>query len=102
MISAIDLLISKYLSGNTTIEENTELLHWMEVSEENRIYFSRQKAIWLFSENEEQAHHEEKWEQLKYKLQNSPSAIHHIRDYKPVHFRAYSVVNLMNSFFYPA
>lgn len=74
-ISKIDLLISNCLSGNNTDAQNTELMQWMETAEENRIYFSRQKALWLSAEQEISAHQEEKWVQLKYKLQERRSNI---------------------------
>ncbi|HEY4784575.1 MAG TPA: FecR domain-containing protein [Bacteroidales bacterium] len=69
-MSAIDLLISNYLSGNATSAQYEELKHWLEASKENRIYFSQQKVLWLYSEEKATDNQKEKWEQLKFKLKS--------------------------------
>jgi ferric-dicitrate binding protein FerR (iron transport regulator) len=45
-MAKIDSIIQKYLREKTTEEENQQLLHWMEGSEENRIQFFAEKDIW--------------------------------------------------------
>lgn len=72
-ISTVDGLINNYLSGSATLAQNEELMQWLEASDENRIYFSQQKALWLYSEKEIPGNHEEKWEQLKYRLSEHSS-----------------------------
>jgi len=73
-ISPIDLLISCYLSGNTTPDQNAELMKWLEASKENSIYFSQQQALWMYSEKDIPNHQDVKWERLKYKLKEQPES----------------------------
>jgi ferric-dicitrate binding protein FerR (iron transport regulator) len=70
-ISHIDLLISNYLSGNSTDAQFKELEQWIRASEANSIYFSQQKALWLYSGEEGSADKNERWKQLKYKIAES-------------------------------
>lgn len=42
----IDIAIARYFAGEATPEEIDMLLHWVEESEENRLYFFRQKDVW--------------------------------------------------------
>lgn len=42
----IENIISKYLQGNTTEQENEQLLQWIEESEENKKVFFAEKDIW--------------------------------------------------------
>jgi transmembrane sensor len=68
-ISAIDLLISKYLSGNTTPEEEHEFLKWMENSTVNKDYYIQSQLLWFNSEKKDSGKNENRWEQLQLKLQ---------------------------------
>jgi len=42
----IDELISNYLLGSISTEENSELNNWLNASIDNQRYFSEQKALW--------------------------------------------------------
>jgi transmembrane sensor len=68
-ISAIDLLIGKYLSGNATPNEVKEFLHWLEGSSQNREYYAQSQMLWLNSENIPQGENQNRWEQLQLKMQ---------------------------------
>lgn len=67
-ISAIDLLISKYLSGNTTSHENEEIIHWLEASSDNCNKLAREKAVWLAADSMVNQISSERWEQLQARL----------------------------------
>lgn len=67
-ISTIDLLISKYLSGNATGSEILEFLDWMNASPDNCTYFAQYKIIWLKSIEQNPISKELRWEQLQSRL----------------------------------
>jgi len=46
MDKQIDILITKFLSGNTTEKENRELQNWRHVNSENETYFDAFQAAW--------------------------------------------------------
>jgi ferric-dicitrate binding protein FerR (iron transport regulator) len=68
-IGSKELLISKYLSGNSSAEESEELLHWVGLSEENRLYFSQFQLIWVQSEEEKHTN-DNHWEQLLNRIED--------------------------------
>lgn len=45
-----DVLITKYLAGETNGKEEAELKNWLDLSEENRQYFVQLKHVWNSSE----------------------------------------------------
>lgn len=51
----IDILITRYLSGEANNEDLKELRDWTERSEENRKTFQKYKNIWDSSGNREKA-----------------------------------------------
>lgn len=69
-IESLDLLISKYLSGNSTPAEDGELMHWLNASEENRQYYAKCKLAWLQVEFVTNQTSQNKWEQLQSRIEN--------------------------------
>lgn len=69
-IEPIDLLISNYLSGNSSPDEEQELLNWLNQSENNRILFSKYKMAWVKAEQNTEQTKINKWEQLREKIKN--------------------------------
>jgi len=41
-----DILIAKFLAGETNREEEKELVEWLNLSDENKKYFQQMKIIW--------------------------------------------------------
>jgi hypothetical protein len=79
-INLIDLVISKYLSGNVTPEDFALLSDWLKTSEENRNYFVQQKALWLGANEHLNSPNEEKWELLKFRLEERQQSKHQERN----------------------
>ncbi len=67
-ISTVDLLISKYLSGNASGSEILEFMDWMNASPDNCTYFAQYKIIWLKSVEHNPIPKELRWEQLQSRL----------------------------------
>lgn len=51
MLESKEILIAKYLSGNISSEENTELAGWLKASSLNQVEFNRIKKLWDTSLN---------------------------------------------------
>lgn len=68
-ISEIELLISKYLSGNASDVEIKDFLHWLTVSSQNRKYYAQSQMLWFNSETKSQENNQNQWELLQLKIQ---------------------------------
>ncbi|HEX3010388.1 MAG TPA: FecR domain-containing protein [Bacteroidales bacterium] len=68
-MDSMDLLISKYLSGNATPAESDELIQWLNSSPENRMYFSQQKLLWLRLEKADKVTADNRWEELQSRIE---------------------------------
>jgi transmembrane sensor len=52
-MSNIDNIITKIISGNSSLEDQKELSIWLNKSEENKLYFEEQKKLWNIIEKKE-------------------------------------------------
>lgn len=94
-IEPVDLLIGKYLSGNTTPEEEKELMQWMKVSDENSRYFTEFKFAWLKTENSDQVTGKNKWEQLQMRIENREhTALEYVNEIEETKERSFRIIRM--------
>lgn len=68
-------LTAKYLSGNISSEERTELLSWAEKNEDNRQYFDDMIHLWAASEQSEndfEANMDQAWNKISGAIEEKP------------------------------
>ncbi len=71
-------LISKYLSGNTSAQEEKELFDWLKEHPANEALFDQSKSIWKVSlglKKESEDITEKAWEDFKHLAENEPENI---------------------------
>ncbi|MCB0705391.1 MAG: FecR domain-containing protein [Saprospiraceae bacterium] len=67
-------LIAKFLAGESTPEESSELMTWMEASESNRAYFDTMEAVWSAAEPTSETFFENDWESSWTQVENAIQA----------------------------
>jgi len=102
-MNEIDLLILKYLSKKSSVEEQAELLKWLEEKEENQIYFRSLKDTYDLTTIDSVINDSElsiQWKIFSRSVQNTPvKSVRNFRVYSLVRYAAIFLLGVLISYF---